>query len=148
MNETEKRLAPVTKNHGGFKISLDNQGKRLTAVITFSAYGHVVPPFFIFASQYIMKEWFRPLPVESFKDQLGFSHWLTEKDWFPKGSIITGSKNGSMTKAVIPFVTDHSIRHASHIVPCMKMCLKLHGHRLRNGHHWLSKSKERNIEVA
>lgn len=52
-----------------------------------------------------------------------------------------------MTKALIPFVTDHITRHAAQIVRGRKMCLALNGHQSQKFHDWLFKSKEINLEV-
>ena len=129
-------FGPANTSHRGFRLSQISAGggRHVTAIAVSSAAGDVLSPFFVFAGKYQMQSWFNPLPVEIFKDSTGEPHWLAKDDWFPDNGCIVGSKNRSMTKALIPILVDHINTNIRKIVPPeKKVCLVRDGHSSRKG---------------
>ena len=145
----EKVFSLATSRYGGSRL-VNNSGldKHVTAVIITSAAGHVLPPFFVFAGKYRVSDWFVPLSSTVFRDQTG-PHWLTRSDWFPSGSFVVGTPNGSMDMSIIKHVIEHINKHYRCVVPkYQKICLALDGHSSRNALDWLKLAKQYNIEIV
>jgi len=122
-------------------------GKHVTCVVTTSASGLKIPPFFIIEGSILMKKFFEPLvkPQNLSRIPEGFEKFF-ERDWCDGEVGFAMSTNGSMTKEVLVAYIDHFNKHVRKIVPSEKhVALILDGHKSRQGIEWIKYGVERSI---
>ena len=143
-----KVFRSAQSHHGGFQPVQKGSGKHLTAVITASASGKLVPLFSIAAGKNVIEAWLKPLPAESYTSKAGIPHWLTQPGWMPGDCVIRCTENGSVDMKTLPFVIEHIDRFVRKTLPAEKSYLLfLDGHSSRKGMEWIDVARKKNIEV-
>lgn len=121
----------------------------LIAVVTASAAGDVLPPFFFFEGKHMMQNWLRPLSEDIWDDCFGVPTWFKKDGWFDVNSSKIGIKDGFMESSCISFVIHHIRGHIKGLVPDGKpLPIMLDGLKSRCGWEWLTKATAENIEVV
>jgi len=138
-------------SNSGSKVDSDiANGKHVTCVVTTSASGKKIPPFFIIEGVNIMKKFFDTLNLPAGRNAPpeGFEKYFSP-DWCDEDVGFAMSPNGSMTKDVLVAYMDHFNKHVRKIVPAEKqLVLILDGHKSRRGIEWIKNGIERNICIV
>jgi len=148
---TKKIFCSSSGSNTGSKVDGDlSNGRHVTCVVTTSASGKKIPPFFIIEGCNIMKKFFEhlPTPLESNSIPKGFEKFF-QTDWCDEDIGFAMSEKGSMEKEVLVAYIDHFNKHVRKIIPPQKQALLiLDGHKSRVGLTWIKYGTERNICIV
>ena len=98
-----KSFSSARSHHRGFQAVQKGSRKHLTAVITASALGKLVPLFSIAAGKNVMEASLKPLPAESYTSKAGIPHCLPQPGWMTSDCVIRCIENGSVDMKTLLF---------------------------------------------
>ena len=113
-------------------------------VVTVSASGRKVPPFFIVEGKNVMSGWSSPLKPMEIRFHSPATIRLSAEKWHQGETVIMTAEHGSMEKRLIPHVIEHVERCVGkEITAELPYCMTLDGHSSGEGYEWLELCKQK-----